>query len=119
MAWGGLDQRAFPRFSAECKIMIQGKEGHPIQAKTENLGAGGVCVILKQELEKLSLVRLRLNLDERTPPIECDGRVIWMVPSKGFGGFGAKRATFDTGIEFLNLPPETGAAITAFVQKID
>ena len=114
MTWGGLDQRAFPRFSVECDILIEGKAGQPIRAKTENLGAGGVCVILKEALEKLTHVRLRLNLDKKTPAIECDGRVIWTVPSKEFA---SKKVTFDTGVEFLNLPPETGAAIMSFIKN--
>lgn len=114
MTWGGLDQRVFPRFSTGCDILIQGKKGPPIRAKTENLGAGGVCVILGEELEKLTHVRLRLNLDTNRPPVECEGRVIWTVASKVLG---TRKVTFDTGIEFLNLAPETGSAITAFVHK--
>jgi hypothetical protein len=100
VAWSGLDQRSFPRVDAECDIWIQGKAGLLIRAKTENVGGGGVCVILKQELEKLSRVHLRLALPSQSIPIDCNGRVVWTVKSTDPS---SKKITYDTGIEFLDL----------------
>ena len=92
MTWGGLDQRVFPRISARCDISIHDRVWGAITTKTQNLGAGGVCVISNRELEKLSRVHLRIALQESVPPVECDGRVVWMVRSKDLP---SGRITFD------------------------
>ena len=115
MGWAGLDQRAFPRISARCDISIHDRIGGAIKAKTQNLGVGGVCVILNRELEKLSRVHLRLMLGELAQPVECDGRVVWMVRSKELS---SGKVTFDIGIEFLNLLAKEQESIAAFIKKI-
>lgn len=114
MTWAGLDQRVFPRVSARCDIWIRNRIGGAIKVKTQNLGSGGVCVILNQELEKLSQIHLRLSLEEAQPQIECEGRIIWMVPSKEPA---SGKVTFDTGIEFLNLKIADQERITSFIQN--
>ncbi|MBI4395322.1 MAG: PilZ domain-containing protein [Candidatus Omnitrophica bacterium] len=113
MAWSGLDQRVFPRVSARCDITIHDRIGGKIKTKTQNLGAGGACVILNRELEKLSQVRLRLMLEDPDQPIECDGRVVWMVRSKEPSG----KVSFDVGIEFLRLSPSDQERIITFNQS--
>ncbi|MBI4357872.1 MAG: PilZ domain-containing protein [Candidatus Omnitrophica bacterium] len=114
MVWAGLDQRAFPRISARCDILIHDHIGGTIRAKTQNLGGGGVCVILNRELEKLSRVRLRLILEETTYPIECEGRIVWMVRSRELP---SGKVHFDTGIEFLGLRPLDRERISAFIEN--
>ena len=113
MGWGGLDQRAFPRFRVRCDILIGPPKGGLIKAQTQNLGAGGVCIILHQELEKLSTVQLELGLEEGAPPIQCDGRVVWMVRS---GELVSRNVLFDTGIEFVNLKAEDHQRISSFIK---
>jgi c-di-GMP-binding flagellar brake protein YcgR len=115
MSWSGLDQRVFPRFNTRCDIAIHGGPfGTGLKVKTQNLGAGGVCVILDQGLEKLSQVRMRLALASSEKPIECEGRVVWMVRSKEPA---SRKVSFDTGIEFLNLSSEDQARIKQFIQS--
>ena len=113
MSWAGLDQRVFPRFKVRCDITIDYPIGGTIRAQTQNLGAGGVCVILQRELEKLSTVHLELSLQEILPPIQCDGRVVWMVRSKEFV---SRKTSFDTGIEFVNLKLEDQERISSFIK---
>ena len=114
MSWGGLDQRVFPRVSARCDISIHDRIGGPIKTKTQNLGLGGVCVILNRELEKLSRVHVHLILEEPNRAVDCNGRVVWMVRSKEpVSG----KVTFDVGIEFLDLEPQDREFISAFIKK--
>jgi hypothetical protein len=61
---------------------------------TENIGAGGICVVLEKQLDKFCLVELVLYLQDGYPPVECDARVVWSVK---------RQEEFDTGIEFLNI----------------
>ncbi len=113
MNWGGLDQRVFPRISARCDITISDKIGGTIQTKTQNVGVGGVCVLLTRELEKLSTVKLRLILDQ-VSPIECKARICWMIKSKD----SSRKTNYDTGFEFLDLIPEDRSKIQIFIDHL-
>lgn len=113
MGWAGLDQRVFPRVSAQCDIAIHDRIGGVIKAKTQNLGVGGACIILARELEKLSQVHLKLTLENFAQTVKCDGRIIWMVRSKEPS---SRKVSFDIGIEFLNLKPEDEEAIATFIK---
>ncbi|OGW87111.1 MAG: hypothetical protein A3C35_06960 [Omnitrophica bacterium RIFCSPHIGHO2_02_FULL_46_11] len=112
MPWEGLNQRAFPRVTTQCDLIIHDRIGGTIKAKTQNLGLGGLCVLLDRSLEKLSQVHLRLALTKANPPVECDGRIVWMVRTKEPV---ASRPTFDIGIEFLNLKLGDKDQISSFI----
>ena len=114
MSWSGLDQRVFPRVNTQCNIAIHdGQFAQGIKARTQNIGVGGVCVILDYSLEKLSQVKLQLSLPKSHKTIECDGRIVWMVRSKEPA---SGKVTFDAGIEFVNLPAEDKTKIEQFIQ---
>lgn len=113
MSWAGLNQRQFPRVNLRCDVLIHNRFGGTVEAQTENLGQGGVCVILKQAIEKFSPVKLRLILKKETPPIECDGRIVWMVRSKEPA---TGKVTYDTGIEFVGLAHPEQERISSFLQ---
>ncbi len=114
MGWAGLDQREFPRYSARCDITIS-DGGETLKSKTQNVGVGGVCVLLNKELQKLSQVKLHLVMDESMRPIECEGRIVWMIPSKELA---SPKKHYDTGIEFLNLDPKDRDRIEVFVRRL-
>ena len=100
--WGGFESRKFPRVKTDCSIFIkQVNGGRVISAATENIGTGGICVILNEPLQKFSKIKMELNLTDGEMPISCDGRVAWIVPSRDFL---TEKLTHDTGIEFVNLP---------------
>jgi len=113
MAWSGLDKRNFPRVQARCDIWINEGSSTVIKTRTENVGGGGVCVILKQELEKFSNVRLQLTLTEGSTPLESGGRIVWVVPSSDPA---THKVSYDTGIEFLGLMPEDQETIVMFTE---
>lgn len=115
MSWGGLDQRVFPRYSAKCDVTIMG-DGETIKAVTHNIGTGGVCIMMPKELAKLSHVKLRLALNDLTPSIECTARVVWMITSKELS---ARKPTYDTGLEFVDLKPEDLEKIQTFVNQLN
>lgn len=101
--WDGFDKRKFPRLNLQCEILIQSdKQPQPLKTTTENVGRGGVAVILHRPLERFSRCHLRLELDAKDSKVEGAGRVVWSVPTSDAKG--AKKR-FDTGIEFTNLGP--------------
>lgn len=111
--WDGFNKRKFPRLALRCEITILSDvSGRPVLTLTENLGAGGVCVILDHPLERFSKCRLRLELEEGKPAIDCSGRVVWAVPTQG----GKSGKQYDIGIEFTGLEPEQAQTVRSFIE---
>lgn len=114
--WQGVDKRRFPRANYPCKIIVIKKQAaEKISTHTENIGVGGVCVMLNQELDRFSEVELILFLKDQQPPIYCDARIVWTVkrqmPSP-------KQATqIDTGVEFVNLKEKDKLRIEKVVKE--
>ena len=112
--WDGFNQRKFPRINLQCEVLIQAEElAAPLSTRTENLGAGGVCVILDKSLERFSKCRIRLHLDEKTPVIDCAGKIVWTVPTQSLKSL---KKRFDTGIEFVDLEPAGAHRIREFIE---
>ncbi len=111
--WDGFNKRKFPRLALRCEVSILSDlSGKPVVSLTENVGIGGVCMILDSPLERFSKCRLRVDLDD-DKSVECDGRVVWAVPTQaGKGG----RKQYDTGIEFTGLEPETSERLRQFIE---
>jgi hypothetical protein len=116
MAWSGLDQRSFPRIELKCEIWINDSKHSPIHATTENVGGGGVCVILKRALERFSEVTLKLAMTGQKNMLETKGRVVWIVRSTDPA---SKKKSYDTGIEFVALNAKDKEAILNLAKKAE
>ncbi len=99
--WENLNLRKFPRLAIKCDIEISGTN-NPLSVAviTQNIGAGGVCVVMPKEVTKLTRVLIRLYLPEEPEPLESYARVCWVVPSRTPL---KKETLFDTGFEFINM----------------
>jgi hypothetical protein len=84
--------------------------------QTENIGAGGVCVILPSPLEIFAPVDLVITLLHGMPPLKCGGSVVWVV--KSADAKKTKTSCYDTGIEFVNIPQEYLAKIKKIVDEL-
>lgn len=112
--WDGFDKRKFPRINVRCDIFLQfGENPPPLSTVTENLGVGGVCVILEKPLARFESCRVRLLLEDRQPPVDCSGRVMWVVRTRPIKG----RLCYDIGIEFLDLDESFRKRIEALVDS--
>ena len=112
--WDGFNQRKFPRVNLQCEIIIQAEElAAPISTLTENVGAGGVCVILDKALERFSECRIRLHLDEKMPTIDCSAKVVWAVPTQSLK---SSKKKFDTGLEFVKIESAGVQRIRDFIE---
>lgn len=114
--WDGINRRKFPRANYKCLITIKKRlTSKTLSTQTENIGAGGICVIIKEDLGLFQGVDLELYLDDNTPPIKCGGTVVWVVkktsPKKG-------AYLYDTGVEFIDARPEDRDRISAVVEEI-
>ncbi len=119
MNWSGLERRKFPRVNYPCMIVI--RHGHTAEPQallthTENVGIGGVCVVLKNAIKLFTTVEVELDLMDTTHNIKCAGRVVWSVQRRSSEK--AKPAFYDTGIEFVNLSANDQKHIEATVARL-
>lgn len=113
--WNGINRRKFPRANYPCVITVKRKD-HPdtLSTQTENIGVGGICVILPKDLGIFAPVEIQLDLLDGQPIVECDGTVAWVIASKE----DKKTQSFDTGLEFTNLKRTDAVRINTIVEKV-
>lgn len=115
--WNGIDRRKFPRANYQCLISIKKRlTSKSIATQTENIGAGGICVMIKEDLGLFQGVDLELDLNDKKPAIKCGGTVVWVVKkadTKHKGSF-----FYDTGLEFIDIRPEDRERIAEVVETI-
>jgi len=111
--WAGINRRKFPRANYPCKITLK-KKDHPdsISSRTENIGVGGICVLLTKDLGIFAPVEIQLDLLDGKPAIECAGTIVWIVAKK------SEDAIFDTGLEFTDLKRKDAERINIIVEKV-
>lgn len=117
--WDGLNRRKFPRVIYPCLVVIQDQSGDPkdtILTHTENVGIGGVCVILKQDIKIFSWVDIELDLLDLGNHIKCKGKVVWNVQRKGDAN--NKPLFYDIGIEFEDLDEKEQQRLEGIVRRL-
>ena len=115
--WNGINRRKFPRAEYKCLITIKKRlTAKTISTHTENIGAGGICVMITEDLGLFQGVDLELFLDEKLPPMKCGGTVVWVVKKSEPRQKGSY--IYDTGVEFIDIRPEDREKITEVVEDI-
>jgi c-di-GMP-binding flagellar brake protein YcgR len=113
--WDGFNKRRFQRINLQCEIAIKSDDvRQPISAITENIGIGGVCVVLDKALERFDRCHVRFEIDKNLPKIESHGRVVWTVPMSDPK---SKKSLFDTGIEFVDIDPSIQSVLQDYLEK--
>jgi Tfp pilus assembly protein PilZ len=115
--WDGLNRRQFPRVNYPCLIVIREKEeDNVLLTHTENVGTGGICIILKQNLKMFSPVTLELDLLDLGDHIKCEGKVVWNVRRKMDAE--KKPLFYDVGVEFGDLPEKDQTRLDSIIEKL-
>lgn len=116
--WNGIDRRRFPRARYSCTITLGAKgSARAISTYTENIGGGGICVILNEDLGLFQGVNLELDLQNGiVGNIKCSGTVVWVVKKRDLKQKGA--AQYDTGIEFVDISEEGRNRVSNIVKKV-
>lgn len=114
--WEGIERRRFPRISYPCWIKIKKKmSSSEYFTHTENIGCGGICVILKESLSLFQELELELDLEDMRPFVKCEGRVVWVIKRAQYRL--RRPSCFDIGIEFVNLKPEDRTRIQNLIRE--
>ena len=115
--WNGIDRRKFPRAVYKCLITIKRRlTSKTISTQTENIGAGGICVLIKEDLGLFQGVDLEVYLEDGNASVRCGGTVVWVVKKaspRSKGGL-----LFDTGIEFIDIRPGDQDRISMIVESL-
>ncbi|UCD15647.1 MAG: PilZ domain-containing protein [Candidatus Omnitrophota bacterium] len=111
MNWQGLERRRFIRAKLPCKIIVYTPEQHTIVSETENIGAGGVRVIIEEKLDIHLIVGLEIYLNNEV--VSCKGRVVWVLDTPAEASL-----SFDTGIEFFEIKEEDRNVIKNIVETV-
>ncbi len=113
--WKGINKRQFPRFqiTLELNIAFHDKVTY-LEATTDNVGVGGICFMSTKRMEPFQEVTLKLLLTDGSLPIECNGRVSWMVEKHSVSDLDTQ---YDIGIEFLNINSSDTARIEKLISE--
>ena len=103
MGWEGLDRRKFPRVMYPCLVKVISSNGtqEAILTHTENIGLGGLCVTLKNEIKLFTNVEMEVDMLDLSEHIKPKGKVVWSVRRKPIEQI--KPMFFDIGIEFTEI----------------
>lgn len=118
--WDGLNRRQFPRVNYPCLVVIRNgaedEKNNAILTHTENIGIGGVCVVLKQDVKMFSTVELELDLLDLGNHICCNGKVVWNVQRQS--GAKEKPLFYDIGVEFINIKDGDQKRLEKIVERL-
>ena len=118
--WEGLNRRKFPRVNYPCLVVIRNSgdddKDNVILTHTDNVGIGGVCVVLKQHVKMFSEVELELDLLDLGEHICCNGKVVWNVQRQSEAS--EKPLFFDIGVEFIDIVEEDQKRLERIVDRL-
>jgi len=114
MTWDGINKRRFPRIRYQCLIKLRkASSSQIVSTYTENVGIGGICVILGEKIDLFETVDIELMLENGLESVICGGKVMWAVGRCRPGGKNA--AEYDIGIEFEHIKDRDLAVIRKIV----
>ena len=114
MVWEGQEKRRYPRARFLCRMTVISPK-RLLVSHTENIGEGGVRVILEEKLGVRTTVGLEVFV-EKERPIKSKGRVVWVAES--LNPIEGKPLLFDTGIEFIEMDDAARQYISKLVDSI-
>ena len=117
--WDGLNRRKNVRVRFPSLIILKSKGGEKeiLLTHTENIGIGGVCVILKKQIELGSHVEMEIDLLDMDNHIKCKGEVVWSIQRQDSEE--QKPFFYDTGVEFSCISDEERQRILEIIKRLN
>lgn len=108
------DRRRFPRLNVTVDIQYRLLPEAVAYATgaTSNISAGGICIILYEEVPVGSVLELNIYLPDGQPIIKAKGRIVWIKP---FDVARDQKERFDAGVEFIDLNENDESRIAKYV----
>jgi len=93
------ERRRYPRLDvyhlAKYRLISQ-PESDLITAHIKDIGGGGVCLLLNEEIPVNSTIQIYINFPELTQPIPCIAKIAWVKRID-------KLKKYKAGVEFLEI----------------
>ncbi|MDP2939065.1 MAG: PilZ domain-containing protein [Candidatus Omnitrophota bacterium] len=108
------ERRKFVRLDISCNVNYKILDEKPIiqdKSQTKNISAGGICLIVDEELKPGTSLDLDFELPDKKTPIKAKGMVVWIKPFK----IASEQQHFDSGIEFTQISPTERKRIDQYV----
>jgi len=97
------ERRKVPRVEFQGRVELDVPQlQERLEASSMNMSGGGICVRLREALDIRSSVTLRLFAQPDRRPLECAGRVAWVVQRLDLRH--APPFLYDVGVEFIDPP---------------
>jgi c-di-GMP-binding flagellar brake protein YcgR len=108
------ERRRFPRLNASVSVDYSIVEKGLLKGSTstKNISAGGICLIVYEEIKPNSTLSLKINLPDDRGFIEVKGKVVW---TSEFSLGPDQKKRWDIGIEFININKEVQKRISKYV----
>ena len=116
--WDGLNRRKFPRVIYPCLVTICHDNGEldVVLTHTENIGIGGVCIIINRNIKMFAPVELEIDLLDAGNHIKCQGKVVWSIRRKMDEK--KKPLYYDMGIEFTDISAHEKRHLEEIVSRL-
>ncbi len=116
--WDGINRRKFPRVSYPCLITVHHENGEPnvILTHTENIGIGGVGVVLNRDFKTFMPLTIEIDLLDTGNHLKCRGKIAWVIQRSADEK--KKPLFYDIGIEFLHIEDSDQRRLDDIVKRL-
>ncbi len=115
LRWQGREKRRFPRAKFPCKVVIYLPWEHVLVTHTENIGCGGIRVVVEEDLDVSSVVGVEVFFDNEKA-IRCKGKVVWKLEVKN--PLAEDVLFFDLGLEFMDIKEKDKEIIKKLIDSL-
>jgi len=101
------EKREFPRlsFNVELKYKaLNSPSPNPQKAVHKNISAGGLCIMILEEVKIGTLLNLEIFLPNEDRPIIAKGKVVWVEELTISST--ENYVSYDCGVEFVDMSPQ-------------
>lgn len=107
----GIERRKCPRTDVDIPIRLSPREGaHP--ARLVNISTSGICCTYGEAISEMTMVGITLELPGQPKCAEVKGAVVRCAKLRD-----QTPATYELGIFFTEMDPESRRAIAGFVES--
>ena len=111
------ERRQYPRLNTAVDVVYVVEKGRreDDEVISKNISAGGICLILYENVAIDTLLSLEINLPSKTATIKAIGRVRWV---KEFAFDSDEQLRYDAGIEFTKINEANRNKIAQYVFSV-
>ena len=112
----GAERRDYPRLNivVVSSAALEGSKQEQTYS-TKNIGAGGLCILAKQQIDVNTIISLHMNIPDGKPPIEAKGKIVWNQKEMEFGV--GKGGRYVVGIGFTEITDSDRKRIYDYVAQ--